>query len=202
MAKTSNPAWEFADHNTGDPQNVLYCKFCKHKITARITRLKNHLAGTKKGVKICKEAPASAKQTCKELLLATELEKKKRMELVRDIGRMSEPQEDVIAQELESVAGSNSQSWTLEAMNKYFNPEVRQSTLESALKEGREKCVRKIARCIYALGLPFNIIQTPYWKEMIHEVGTLRLGFKQPNPYKIRTRVCRTKKSMSLNLFH
>ena len=48
MDKISDSAHVCTDHITGDPQNVLYCKFCKQKITAGITRLKHHLLGTKK----------------------------------------------------------------------------------------------------------------------------------------------------------
>jgi len=62
-------------------------------------------------------------------------------------------------------------------MYKFINLETRQSTLESSYKEAREKCARKSERCIHylgfhltSLGLPFNITQTPYWKEMIEEV--------------------------------
>jgi len=56
-------------------------------------------------------------------------------------------------------------------MKKIINLETRQSTLESSCKKGaREKCVRKVKGCIYALGLLFNIIQIIYWKEIIEEV--------------------------------
>jgi len=102
---------------------------------------------------------------------------------------MGEPQEDVVSQELESAAGSNSQPWTRGPMNKFINLEARQSTLESSYREAREKYVRKIGRCVYALGLLFNIIQTPYWKEMIEKVGSFRVGLKQPSPYEISTQV-------------
>ena len=69
MAKSLDPAHEFANHIAGDPLNVFYCKFCEHKITVGITRLKHHLAGTKKGVKICAQFPASVKQACKDMLV-------------------------------------------------------------------------------------------------------------------------------------
>ena len=66
---------------------MVYCKFCKHKITVGITRLKHHLVDTKKDVKICAQALANVKQACKDMLLATELEKES---LVREIGMMGE----------------------------------------------------------------------------------------------------------------
>ena len=74
-------------------------------------------------------------------------------------------------------------------MNKFINLEGCQSTLESFSKEAREKHLRKITRCIDALGLPFNIIQTPYWKEMLEKVGLFGICLKQPSPYELRTRV-------------
>jgi len=166
MDKCLDPTHEFADHISDDPPTVFYCKFCKHKITAGITRLKHHLTGTKKDVKICAQVPANVKQACNDMLV-TKLENES---LVYEIGRMGESQEDVVNQELESAAGSNSQPQTIGPMNKFINLEARQSTLESSYREAREKYVRKIGRCVYALGLLFNIIQTPYWKEMIEKV--------------------------------
>ena len=103
MAKSLDPAHEFADHIAGDRPNVFYCKFCKHKITAGITMLKHHLAGTKKGVKICAQVPSNVKQACKDMLLITEVEKES---IIREIGRR-ESQKDVVSQELQSAAGSN-----------------------------------------------------------------------------------------------
>ena len=158
---------------------MFYCKFCKHKIIAGITRLKHHLIGTKKGVKICAQPSANVKQARKDMLLATRLKKES---LLCEIGRMGEPQEDVVSQEMESTIGNNSQPRIFDPMNKFINLEARQSTLESSYKEAREKCARKIARsilessykearekcvgkiarCIYTLELSFNIIQTSY----------------------------------------
>ena len=102
---------------------------------------------------------------------------------------MGESHEDVVSQALKNATGSNSQPRTFGPMNKFINLEPRQLTLESSYKEEREKYVRKIERCIYALRLPFNIIQTPYWKKMIEEVGLFGIGLKQPSPYEISTRV-------------
>ena len=49
--------------------------------------------------------------------------------------------------------------------------------------------MRKIERCIYALGLSFDIIQTPYWKEIIEEIGSIGIGLKQLSPCKISTQI-------------
>ena len=95
----------------------------------------------------------------------------------------------MIIQELESATGSKSQPQTHDPMNKFINLEARQSTLESSYKEAREKCVRKIGRFIYVLGLSFNIIQTSYWKEMREEVRLFGIGFKQLSLYEISTRI-------------
>ena len=73
------------------------------------------------------------KQAYTDILLATKLEKES---LVREIGRMREPQKDVVSQE--SAVGSNSKPRTLGPMNKFINLEARQSTLESSCKEARE----------------------------------------------------------------
>ena len=75
------------------------------------------------------------KQACKDMLLVTEVKKKE--SIIREIGRMGESEEDVISQELQSVARSNSQPRTLGPMNKFINLEARQSTLKSSYKEAK-----------------------------------------------------------------
>jgi hypothetical protein len=60
--------------------------------------------------------------------------------------------------------------------------------LESSFNnQGREVVDEHVARCIYANGLPFNLVRSPYWQQMIKVVNEAPKGYKSPGYEKVRT---------------
>ena len=53
--------------------------------------------------------------------------------------------------------------------------------------EARDTADHPIARCIYANGLSFNVVCSPYWQYMVRAVNEAPKGFKSPGYEKIRT---------------
>ncbi|XP_020271472.1 uncharacterized protein LOC109846637 [Asparagus officinalis] len=194
MFKSVDPVREHGVWKEGEPAHSLYCKFCNHHITAGVTRLKHHLAGTHKGVRKCDKVPELVKKQCVEALKEMETGKAKKAALVRSIGRMEDSHshvEDAESQELESGQGSNAQqSRSFGPLDTFVNVQGRQTTMENRYKiEQRDEVVQKIGRCIFANGLSFNLLSSPYWREMVDVIGKFGPGLKQPSPYEIRTRV-------------
>lgn len=60
----------------------------------------------------------------------------------------------------------------------------------------REEVDSRVARCIYACGLPFNVVLSPYWQEMIREVNKAPQGYKGPNYKKVRTQLLKNEKDL------
>lgn len=59
--------------------------------------------------------------------------------------------------------------------------------LEAAFQnEGREIADRNVGRCIYANGLSFNLVRSPYWKEMVRSINEAPKGYKSPGYEKVR----------------
>ena len=52
---------------------------------------------------------------------------------------------------------------------------------------GRDETYNRVARAIYACGIPFNVVQSPYWKDMLREANDARKGYVGPNFEKVRT---------------
>ena len=53
--------------------------------------------------------------------------------------------------------------------------------------DAREIADAAVAQCIYANGLPFNLVRSPYWAKMIKAVNEAPKEFKSPGYEKIRT---------------
>ena len=53
--------------------------------------------------------------------------------------------------------------------------------------QGREEAEIRAARDIYACGIPFNVVRSPYWQDLVREINTAPQGFKGPNYEKLRT---------------
>jgi hypothetical protein len=60
--------------------------------------------------------------------------------------------------------------------------------LESSFQnEARDIADQAIARCVYANGLSFNVVRSPYWRNMVRAVNEAPSGFIGPGYEKIRT---------------
>ena len=73
-------------------------------------------------------------------------------------------------------------------MDKFTTSQPRQSTLNSKWKqEERKEVCRKIGRFMYSKGLPFNMVNDPYWVPMIDAIANFKPGFKHPFMHELRT---------------
>jgi hypothetical protein len=51
----------------------------------------------------------------------------------------------------------------------------------------REETESRVARAIFACGIPFNVVRSPYWKDIVKVINEAPQGFKGPNYEKLRT---------------
>ena len=66
------------------------------------------------------------------------------------------------------------------------SPSIRDSRITKLHNaQGRKEAETRVARALYACGIPFNVVRSPYWKDMVREINTTPQGFKGPNYEKI-----------------
>jgi hypothetical protein len=53
--------------------------------------------------------------------------------------------------------------------------------------EGRDEVDAKVVRFLYACGLPFNMLHSPYWHDLVKGINEAPKGYKSPNYEKART---------------
>jgi hypothetical protein len=51
----------------------------------------------------------------------------------------------------------------------------------------REEVDAKVARFLYACGVPFNVLRSPYWHSMVKAINKAPIGYKSPGYEKART---------------
>ena len=122
-----------------------------------VTRLKHHLAGPKK----CPLVPSEVKKKCAEALKGMEIEKEKKKALAREIGRMEDPQAE-ISRDSQSSHASNTKSRSFGPLDQFDNAEARQIIIENRYKKEERVGGKKVWRCLFACGLLFYTLTSPY----------------------------------------
>eukprot|EP01018_Ginkgo_biloba_P032215 Gb_18618 [translate_table: standard] len=61
---------------------------------------------------------------------------------------------------------------------------------------GREDVDSRVARCIYACGISFNVVRSPYWQDMVRAINDGPKGYKTPSFEKVRTTLLTKEKSL------
>lgn len=60
----------------------------------------------------------------------------------------------------------------------------------------REEAESRVARAIYACGIPFNVVRSPYWQDMVRAINSAPQGFRGPNYEKLRTGFLRKERTL------
>jgi hypothetical protein len=60
----------------------------------------------------------------------------------------------------------------------------------------REDTESRVARAIFACGIPFNVVRSPYWKDMGKSINEAPQGFKGPNYEKLITVLLQKERSL------
>jgi hypothetical protein len=69
-----------------------------------------------------------------------------------------------------------------------FSPSSSRRTLSDFLDQGcRDDVDAKIFRFLYACGIPFNVLRSPYWHEMVQAINGAPKGYRSPGYDKART---------------
>ena len=69
-----------------------------------------------------------------------------------------------------------------------FSPSSSPKTLSEFLDQGcRDDVDAKVYRFLYACGIPFNVLRSPYWHEMVQAINGAPKGYRSPGYDKART---------------
>jgi len=149
--------WNYCDSVLPNRLQVK-CKFCSHTCWGAIIRMKQHLAGTKKDVIPCCSVPDDVKEIFVKMLKGKE---KKTEDGNFDCG-------GDLSKEV--TKGKN---------------DLQQMTINASYKN-REDVIREICNYIYGNALPFDLVRSPLFIQMLKVVGDYGKGLKAPTYHEVR----------------
>jgi hypothetical protein len=93
--------------------------------------------------------------------------------------------ETLVEEEISKHAGASKDSRLLKTLN----------------NQGREEAESRVARDIFACGIPFIVVRSPYWQDLVMEINTTPQGFKGLNYEKLRTILLRKERLLLDDVF-
>ncbi|CAA0817357.1 hAT transposon superfamily [Striga hermonthica] len=194
MTTNKDIGWKYAIKVDGERSTE--CKFCHHRSNGGITRVKEHLEQTLKGVAPCDKVPVEVSKEIRDSLQTFKTLKNKRNELLWEIGAV--PTGSRLSQSISdtdgfSQGGSNSHSKGTGTLDKFVLSEPRQTTINSAYKKELKKQIdRCVARFVYSARLSFNVVNDPHCLPLIEGIGEYGKGYKPPSMHELRTRLLKS----------
>ncbi|XP_057497393.1 uncharacterized protein LOC130782121 [Actinidia eriantha] len=177
---TATPLWKYVTKISGETPNSkglsggskFICNFgCKTEpYTGSYSRVRAHLIGLQPGQK------AQGVQLCPNISKTErELLKQEEMEAIRIFGRNAK------ARKLPS-------NTSMKGGNQSNNPSPVKGILNKMFKiSNKEDVDQRIARCLYGNGIPFNVVRSPLWADMVYAINNAPKGYTSPNYEKVRT---------------
>jgi len=185
------PLWKYVtkvqDGRGGGTAKWICPHGCRPKpYTGSYTRVRRHLCGVldsdeKKGglgVKVCTKMTQTEKENYIKIEEAA-IRLSKRQKLQADAPSPYSASSSVGGRSSPSGSGSGSKR-----------------TLEDLFDvTGREEVDAKVARFLYACGVPFNVLRSPYWHAMVKAINKAPAGYRSPGYEKARTVLLEKEKS-------
>jgi hypothetical protein len=173
------PLWKYVTKLTGGKgggTGKFICHHCNTEYTGSYTRVRKHLCGPMYwdegkniGIKTCVSIDSKNRlKYQREEEVAQNKTKRPRSE-PENAGRM--------------FSGRNTSSHA-----SAFSPSSSPKTLSEFLDQGcRDDVDAKVYRFLYACGIPFNVLRSPYWHEMVQAINGAPKGYRSPGYDKART---------------
>ncbi|KAF6170898.1 hypothetical protein GIB67_014715 [Kingdonia uniflora] len=140
--------------------NRFTCNFCNIEFAGGVSRLKSHLSRIPgRDIVECKQVPDDVQALAVITLGDVNKGNKKRPV---------------------TESGSQEESST----------SLKQTTITSIFnKKDKDRVDKKVANCIFMNNIPFNVIQTDSFKEMIKAISDFGPGYKEPSYTTLRTKL-------------
>lgn len=170
-----DPAWKYGIDVDAAAKKVE-CKFCHEIRSGGIFRLKHHLAGTHKDGSPCVQVPDDVRDEMIKLLSSCGASSSKSSK--RKSTSLNNEDED-------DVAYKGPMDGFCEKSRD--ESKGKQATLNDRWKRHtRDAVCQTMARWFYSCAIPFNAVKSPYYKQMVKEIGEFGKGFTPPSYHELR----------------
>ena len=178
------PLWKYVQRmegGKGGGTTKFICPHCNKQYHGSYTRARKHLCGKMPGdgdknigIKICTNVLATQREKYRKEEEASLQRSSKRSRGFIDSGPTHHGQTSSTSTHASGFGSSGTG--------------LRRRTISDFLDEGcRNDVDSKVYRFLYACGVPFNVLRSPYWHEMVSAINDAPKGYKSPGYDKART---------------
>ena len=201
-----SPLWKYVEIIRPMPGGggcVWICSHCKEESSSSYSRVKAHLCFIpQKGIKFCTGKPRVNGKLPKTLLpnhiVNKYIQEQKQADEAAGRASAAHPLQSGRPSKKGKMSSMSSTSVTneppaeghpfLHSPQQQLVSKKTTGPLEASFNnDARDIADQAIARCVYANGLSFNVVRSPYWQYMVRAVNEAPKGFKGPGYEKIRT---------------
>eukprot|EP00253_Pinus_taeda_P025286 PITA_25286 len=184
-----SPLWQYVEiigKNPGGGSFKWKCNECQDIKNGSYTKVKAHLTGqTNTGVQVC-TGPKYANGKLGQGLSPGKM---------KFYASLQEAADRKLAKGKHPVQSSTTRPPLPSRPAATSNKRATLGPLEACFNnQGRDIADEHVARCIYANGLAFNLVRSPYWQQMIKAVNEVPKGYKSPGYEKVRTTLLASEK--------
>eukprot|EP00253_Pinus_taeda_P010692 PITA_10692 len=177
-----SPLWQYVEiigKNPGGGSFKWNCNECQDIKNGSYTRVKAHLTGqTNTGVQVCTR-PKDANGKPDQGLSPGKM---------KFYAALQEAADRKLAKGKHLVQSSTTRPPLPSKPGAISNKRATLGPPEACFNnQGRDIADEHVACCIYANGLAFNLVRSPYWQQMIKAVNEAPKGYKSPGYEKVRT---------------
>ncbi|WOL05637.1 hypothetical protein Cni_G14366 [Canna indica] len=160
-------AWE---HCVSLHDNRLHvkCNYCPQTMWGGTFRVKHHLVGTHQEVALCSQVPEDVKNLFTKIL-----------------GKKEKKEDDTNFFEEETLTPGSQNKGSMDAFVMKGKGGPRQQTLNEMIKDS-DIMVRDICRCLNNNALPFNLVKSHLFTQMVKSLSEYGRCLKPPSYHEIR----------------
>ena len=163
------------------------CNLCKSLYKGSYPRVKAHfLHETGKGVEGCPKTNDPNERRKYQIEQDEADRVKRRHDQLANASIQPPNTEPRIVLEARKRKATQQQEVQPSKNTKGSSPSVQESRIARLVNvQGREEADTRVARAIYACGIPFNVVRSPYWHDLVRAINTAPVGYKGPNYEKV-----------------
>jgi hypothetical protein len=174
VKERNTPLWKYVTKLTGGKgggTGKFICHHCHIEYTGSYTRVRKHLCGTM----YWDEGKSIGIKTCVKVDPEERLKYQREEEAAQNKAKKTKVEHQNTQRMFSGRVAS--------AHGSAFSPSPSPSrrTLSYFLDQGcRDDVDAKIFRFLYACGIPFNVLRSPYWHEMVQAINGAPKGYRIP----------------------
>ena len=202
-----SPLWKYTtriEQCVGGGGYIWKCNFCQNQYRSSYYRVKHHLIGPAgQGITMCEGPPEGGKKGLPAPQIASMSKEQQEADRL-----MSKTKKDKSKQKPPTPPSQTTSkphpflpTPSMEEDEIETLPSRKRGPIDTAFdNDKREIADIKVGRCLITNGVPFNLVRSPYWREMVKAINEAPLGYRAPGYEKLRTTILHKERKNVENL--